>query len=182
MCYQPDLWRVSYSARRHLPTLVPAFITNFVAQLATPYLPIKIDPLHRVRAWDGVAQTVSEARQQLLAEGKPVFIITEHYGLAGTISFYLPEAKESVKGEPLVYCQSSDKPENQFYYWPGYEGRKGQNAIFVNELDRDNVRPEFPSARLLKEFESVTDLGIREVPYHDQTCRALQIYACRGLR
>jgi hypothetical protein len=182
MGHEPDLWKVSLSVRRHLPALAPASSTNLIAQLAMPYLPLKLDPLHRVRAWDGVARTVGEARQDLLTEGKPVFIIAEHYGLAGTISFYLPEAKESVRGEPLVYCQSTEKPENQFYFWPGYDGRKGQNAIFVNELDRDNAQPEFPPARLLKEFESVTDLGVREVLYHDQVCRALQLFACRGLR
>ena len=186
MGHEPDLWRVSFPVRRHLGELVPATSTNMAAQLivqlAKPYLPLKLDPLHRVRAWDGVARTVGEARENLLTEGKPVFIIAEHYGLAGTISFYLPEAKESVGGEPLVYCQSSEKPENQFYFWPGYDGRKGQNAIFVNELDRDNVQPEFPPARLLNEFESVTDLGVREVLYHDQVCRALQLFACRGRR
>src|SRR2546430_4511940 len=48
------------------------------------------------------------ARRELLAEGKPVFIIAGHYRLAGELSFYLPEIKAAdvpmVKGE--FACQT----------------------------------------------------------------------------
>jgi len=68
-------------------------------------------------------------------EGKPAFIIGGHYGITGEMSFYLPEARTNIVDRPLVYFLSSDKPENQFYFWPGYrEQRQGQNAIFVREM------------------------------------------------
>ena len=94
-----------------------------------------------MRGWSDVARVAGEARQALLAEGKPVFIIADHYGLVGEISFYLPEAKAAVTSDPLVFYRTDSRAVNQFYFWPGYEDRKGQNAIFVRELDRDKPRP-----------------------------------------
>ncbi len=182
LLYQSDLWRVTQPVRRGIATFIPEHKTNLIEKLSAPYLPVNIDPLHRVRAWHDVAKAAGDARQTLLAEGKPVFIIADHYGLAGTISFYLPEAKETVRGEPMVYCRSSAAPENQFFFWPGYTNRIGQNAIYVLELSRNNLIPLPPPARLTAEFESVTDLGIVPIYYHDQLCRPLQLFACRGLR
>jgi hypothetical protein len=141
--------------------------TNLIAKATGWRLPVNQDPLHRVREWSEVARVAGVARQELLADGKPVFIIADHYGLVGEISFYLPEAKEA---------------ENQFYFWLGYKDRKGQNAIFVRELARDRTGdPPAPPA-MEQEFESVTLMGVRNVLYHGRVLRPLQIYACRGLR
>jgi hypothetical protein len=138
--------------------------------------------LHRIRQWSEVARAAGDARRELLAEGKPVFIIADHYGLVGEISFYLPEARAALADEPLVFYQTTPAPVNQFYYWPGYKDRKGQNAIFIRELERDRAsNPPVPPA-LREEFESVTDMGVRDVLYHGRVLRPLQIFACRGLR
>ena len=156
--------------------------TDLLYKLTGRRLPVNQDPLHRVREWSEVARVAGEARRDLLAEGKPTFIIASDYGLAGEISFYLPEAKAAVAGEPLVFCETIGAPSNQFYFWPGYENRKGQNAVFVRELDRDRTfDPPIPP-ELTQEFESVTDLGVREVLYYGRVIRPLQIFACRGLR
>ncbi len=157
--------------------------TNLIEKLSGHFLPVKLDPLHRVREWDTTAQVVEKTRQTLLAEGKPVFIIANHYGMTGELSFYLPEARTNVRAQPLVYCRSSEIPENQFYFWPGYETRKGENALFVLELDRDNPQPKPPPARLEAEFESVSSIGVTNVLYHDRfLLRPLQFFACRGLK
>jgi len=157
--------------------------TNVIQKVSGHFLPVRLDPLHRVREWDTTAKVMGQAREQMLGEGKPVFIITDHYGLAGQISFYLPEARTEVKRTPLVYYRSSDVPENQFYFWPGYNERKGENAIYVKELDRDNPMPEKPPERLKSEFESVTDLGVTNIMYHNTLLlRPLQLFACRGLK
>jgi hypothetical protein len=157
--------------------------TDVVQKLTGSYLPVNRDPLHRVREWTTTARVVGEARRQLLAEGKPVFIITDNYGMAGQISFYLPEARNNAQGTPLVYCHSSEVPENQFYFWPSYNERKGENAIYVHELDRNKPIPVEPSGRLRAEFESVTSLGVTIVLYHEKyLLRPLQIFACRGLK
>jgi membrane-associated phospholipid phosphatase len=156
--------------------------TNLLQKATGRYLPVSQDPLHRVREWSEVARVVGEARRDLLAEGKPTFIIASGYGLAGEISFYLPEAKATVTTEPLVFCQTNGPPSNQFYFWPGYKDRKGQNAVFLRELDRDRTFDPPVPPELEQEFESVTSLGVRDVLYHGRVIRPLQFYACRGLR
>jgi 4-amino-4-deoxy-L-arabinose transferase-like glycosyltransferase len=166
-----------------LPLVILGHNTDGVGKLIGRPLPVKLDVLHRVRQWQEVAAVVARARQKLLAEGKPVFIIAGHYGLAGEISFYLPEAKAGVPDHPLVYCLSSANPDNQFYFWPGYRRRQGENAIFVRELDRARPAPTPPPARLGQEFESVTDLGVHQVLYQNRyLLRPLQIFECRALR
>jgi len=166
-----------------LPLVILAHNTNGVAKLIGRPLPVKLDVLHRVRQWPQVAAVVGQARQDLLAEGKPVFIIAGHYGLAGELSFYLPEAKAGVPDDPLVYCLAQGRPDNQFYFWPGYSRRTGQNAIYVRELARDPPVPRPPPPQLEQEFESVTSLGVRDVLYQDRyLLRPLQFFECRGLR
>ncbi len=145
-------------------------------------LPVNQDPLHRVREWSGVAQVAGEARKQLLAEGKPVFIIADHYGLVGEITFYLPEARTNIASDPLVFYRKSPIPRNQFYFWPGYDDHKGQNAVFLRELNRDHIEPGPVPAFLENEFDSVTDLGVRKVLYRNRVIRPMQVFACRGLR
>ena len=165
-----------------LPLVILGHDTNGLAKIIGRPLPVKLDVLHRVRQWPQVAAVVGQARQDLLAEGKPVFIIAGHYGLAGELSFYLPEAKAGVPDDPLVYCPTTDRPVNQFYFWPGYSLRQGQNAIFVCELDRYQPVRKPPPAPLEKEFLSVTELGVRNVLYQDRyVLRPLQIFECRGL-
>ena len=108
--------------------------TDLVQHFVGRPLPPKPDPLTRVRGYQQMAAIVEEAREKLLAEGKPVFIIASHYGTTGLMSFYIPEARTNITTDPLVYCQPTAKPENQFYFWPGYkESRAGQNAIFLRE-------------------------------------------------
>ena len=114
----------------------------------------------------------------MLVEGKPVFIIGDHYGITGLLSFYLPEAKAGVPDNPIVFYQSSAKPQNQFYFWPGYKERKGANAIYVQQTNGPHPPPE----RLQKEFASITDLGIHEIRYRDRIFHRIQLFECRDLR
>jgi membrane-associated phospholipid phosphatase/4-amino-4-deoxy-L-arabinose transferase-like glycosyltransferase len=166
-----------------LPLVVLGHSPGLVAKVIGRPLPVNLDVLHRVRQWSRVAAVVGQARQELLAEGKPVFIIAGHYGLAGELSFYLPEAKAGVPGDPLVYCMTNGGPDNQFYFWPSYGGRQGQNALYVQELDRDRPLPKPPPPQLATEFQSVTHLGVRNVLYQDRyLLRPLEIFECRGLR
>ena len=147
---------------------------------------------------------VHRAREKLLQEGRPAFIIADHYGMAGEFSFYLPEAKAALPGLPLVYSQRSSVPNNQLCFWPEYcyeLHRSGENAVYVAEtgpfplengwlwrwLRRKPVRyarvppPVVPPALLLNQFESVTDLGAYEVKLGDRVFRRLQLFECRNL-
>jgi hypothetical protein len=179
--------------------------TDLMRKVISRSLPATIDPLRRVRSWSETARVIGAERARLAAEGKPVFIIADHYGMAGQLSFNLPEAKNAVnKGKPFVYAKTQTQPRNQFYFWPGYrEGHRGENAIFVDELSAPKLArgwwrnwlrgkgPIYSDAPLRKpaippivrdEFESVTDLGVREIKYRGRVFRRVQLYACRNLK
>jgi hypothetical protein len=179
--------------------------TDLVQHFAGRPLPPKIDPLTRVRGYDEMAATVEDARAKLLEEGKPVFIIAGHYGITGELSFCIPEARTNVVTNPLVYFQSSSNAVNQFYFWPGYVGnRTGQNAIFVRELRvprlvkgwvplwlkgepmedlaREESEPQPAPTSLLREFDSVKDLGVYNTYYRSRIFHTIQLFECRDLR
>jgi membrane-associated phospholipid phosphatase len=181
--------------------------TALIAKITGSPLPGEIDPTHRARGQRETAEVVESAREKLATQGQPAFIIADHYGLTGELSFYLPAAHDALKSEPLVYCVDSDKPMNQFYFWANYryrQHRPGQNAIYASiispyplepgwlwkwltrqqvEYDFARIPPSpYPPPRMVQEFESVTDLGIQEVRVHDQLIRRLHLWACYHLK
>ena len=158
--------------------IVPLHDTKLIAKVLPFKIPPKSDPLTRVLGWKEMAQVVGKARAELLAEGKPVFLIGDHYGITSLLTFYTPEAKQGVPENPLVFFRSTAEPRNQFYFWPGYRDRKGQNAIYVRGSDRPMPAPE----SLQREFETVTDLGMHEVIYKRRVLHRVQLFACRDLR
>ncbi|HEX8678983.1 MAG TPA: glycosyltransferase family 39 protein [Chthoniobacterales bacterium] len=159
--------------------VVLAHETMLIRRLTGYALPPKLDPLRRVLGWKSAAETVEAERRRLAAEGNPVFVIGAHYGITSLLTFYTPGARQADTRTPFIYSISSDEPRNQFYFWPGYSDRKGQDAIFVEKADAAGP----PPLRLREEFESVTDLGLRAVYDKDRgEIRRIQLFACRRLR
>jgi 4-amino-4-deoxy-L-arabinose transferase-like glycosyltransferase len=179
--------------------------TDLTRKIISRTLPAEVDPLRRVRSWSEAARVVGAQRQQLLLEGKPVFVVTDHYGMAGELSFYMPEAKAAVReNRTFVYTKTAARAKNQFYFWPGYRShRRGENAIFVDEVSAPKfvsgwwwkwlrgekqlytqapVAAANPPRELVDEFESVSDLGVWEVKYRGRVFRRLQLFACRNLK
>jgi len=175
---------------------------NLVNKLIHRKLPPKLDLLHRVHGWREMAQIVGQARQELAAEGPPAFIIAEHYGYTSQLSFYLPEAKRQILAEPLVYFYATPHPRNQFFFWPNYLQRRGQNALFVREIDTPALRKDWfsrwwhqdsdiflpnlkqggpPPAEVRAQFDSFTNLGVRDVVYDGAIVRRVQLIQCRHL-
>ena len=165
-----------------LPLIVLLHDTNLTGKLLGFTLPPKSDPLVRVRGWSELGRVVEAERQKILAvEGKPTFLIGAHYGITSLLSFYIPEAKAGVPHAPLVFYQSSPKPENQYGFWPGYASRKGQSAIHVQELKK-GAQPEPPPARLAAEFTRIEDLGTRDIQYRGQTIHTVRLLLCEELK
>jgi hypothetical protein len=183
--------------------VVMAHDTQLLNKILHRRLPARLDLLHRVHGWKETARIVGQARQKLEAEGKSAFIICEHYGFTSEISFYLPEAKNHVTTDPLVFYQATTKPDNQFYFWPNYLDHTGQNAIFVREIEKPRLRPGWfklwwnhgenlyidtapvappPPPNIRQEFESVTNVGIKDVLDNGNIVRRLQLFECRNLR
>jgi hypothetical protein len=174
---------------------------NLFEKLLGRPVPAKLDLLHRARGWKEVAALAGQARQDLAAEGPPAFIIGQDYGITSQIAFYLPEAKSRILTDPLVFFYATSTPENQFYYWPNYLNRTGQNAIFVRDFDRPSLRPNWFSlwwhhdnnifepgepkiplpAEVRAQFDSFTDLGVRDIVAHGGLVRRVQLVACRHL-
>jgi hypothetical protein len=168
-------------------------------------LPGDADPLRRVRGYRETAACVEQAREKLIPEGRPAFIICGHYGITGLFTFYLPEARAALHTQPLVYCITSARPENQFYFWPEYRypgHHKGENAIFVIEPGTASLehgwfwkwlagkevlvaREPMPISTpplLLQQFESVTNLGVQEIMVDGRIMKRIQLFECRNLR
>ena len=179
---------------------------NFFAENLGRPLPGDVDPLRRVNGYAAAAACVEQAREKLEQPGKPAFIICGHYGITGEFTFYSPKARAALHtGEPLVYCITSTRPQNQFYFWPEYrypEHRRGQNAIYVVEpgtarlehgwlwkwLNGDDVQvareptPADANSTLKQQFETVTDLGIREIKVDGRIMKRIQLFECYNLR
>jgi hypothetical protein len=176
---------------------------NLVNKLLHRKLPPKLDLLHRVHGWKELASIAGRARDELAAEGPTAFIIADHYGLTSQLSFYLPEAKSRAIEEPLVYFVATVHPRNQFYYWTNYLHRTGQNALFVREVSPPALRPDWlarwwrqdpdifqpdnpqdgpPPPELLRQFDSCTKLGVRDVVFDGAIVRRVQLIQCRHLR
>ncbi len=167
-------------------------------------LPGDKDPSHRVRGWRETAQLVEAERIQWDTNA---FIIADHYGTTGLYSFYSPTARQAVQTHtPLVYCIDTDKPINQFFFWDDYnyrEHRHGENALFVVRLEpypleqgwlkkwlrheeihyRDIPAPQPVSERIASQFESVTNLGVREITLPDhRVFQRVQLFGCCHLK
>jgi hypothetical protein len=159
--------------------VVPLHDTKLVGKMFGKSLTVQQDPLTRVQGWKEMARVVRQAWLDLNGEGKPAFIIANHYGTTSLLTFYIPEARTGIPDQPLVYFISTGEPKNQFYFWPGYQMRKGENAIFIGTVDRsERDAPE----SLRKEFASVTDLGMRDILYRDKVFHQIQLFACRGFQ
>jgi hypothetical protein len=184
-----------------LVLVVILYDPNLVNKLLHRKLPPKLDLLRRVHGWKETARIAGLARQDLAAQGPPAFIIADHYGLTSEITFYLPKAKREVNAEPLVYFVAGAHALNQFYYWPNYLHRAGQNALFVREIDRPALRPDWfarwwrgtniflpdhphgwaAPPELLRQFDSCTDLGVRDVVFDGAIVRRMQLIQCLHL-
>jgi hypothetical protein len=167
-------------------------------------LPGEADESHRLRAWAETAGVVEAEREKLATPGEPAFIIADHYGRTGELTFYSPPARAALGTEPLVYCVVSPQPANQFYFWPEYDyrrSRQGQNAIYVSLVSSSGLEdgwfwhwlkrepiatrpaPAEPVPELMAaEFQTVTDLGVREVKLNDRVFHRVHLWACYHLK
>jgi membrane-associated phospholipid phosphatase len=179
--------------------------SNLIGKIAGEPLPGAIDPLHRVRAWKTGAELVEGEREKLEAQGKPAFIICDDYETTGEFTFYSEPARKAVALHlPIVYCEDSDTPGNQFYFWPEYNyraARQGENAIYADDVGAGDLEhgwvpkwlhheplslrplsPPPPPARMVSEFEKVEDLGMRDIMYRDRVFHRVHLWACYNLK
>jgi len=179
--------------------------TDLIGRIAGHRLPGDVDPLRRVQGYRETAAYVEQARERLSQEGKPAFIICDHYGLTSLCTFYLPQARAALRTTPLVYPIAYPVPDNQFYFWPEYrypELRQGDNAIYVAEVGSRRLErgwfwkwlrgepvgfagvppPVLLPPLLAQQFESVLDRGVHEVKVEGRIFKRVHLFECRELR
>lgn len=178
--------------------------TRLVRFITGKPLPGDADPAHRSAGWRETVQVVEAERERFDTNS---FIIADHYGPTGLFSFYSPTARAAaIAHQPIIYCIDADAPANQFWFWDEYDYRKhrrGENAVFVLRLDpypleqgwiwkwlrgesvtnRYAPPPRNTPPRIAAEFESVTNLGVREIKMRDgRIFQRVQIFGCTRLK
>lgn len=178
--------------------------SDLIGRIFPAKLPGDVDFSHRLRGWRETALAIESERAQFDPQA---FIIADHYGPTGLYSFYSPAAHDAaITPTPLVYCLDSDMPINQFPFWDQYnyrEHRRGENALFVLRLDpyklesgwvwkwlageqighRQVPLPRAVPERIAAEFESVTNLGVREIKIRDgRVFQRVQLFGCYHLK
>jgi membrane-associated phospholipid phosphatase len=162
---------------------LPAVIFIHDTDLLKKAVPIQLkpgsDPLCRVRGGSDLARVMEEQRLRLEQKTDvPTFLLADHYGRASLLNFYNPTARALLPDDQLSFVLSSDRPQNQYWFWPSYRSRTGENAIFVRQSATVKKAPR----RLREEFEQVESLGIFKIRHDGAVCQQVQIFACRGLR
>jgi hypothetical protein len=95
------------------------------------------DPSARARGWQTAAEKIEEIRNAYEAgHDQKVFLIANKYGTAASVGYYLPHPRRELENNPPVYVPESAWPENQFYYWPRYDG-----MLDFADAAREKLRP-----------------------------------------
>jgi membrane-associated phospholipid phosphatase len=146
--------------------------TNLTEKLFGFTLPANLDPLRRVRGWSEMARLIAEERAKSGAQ----FVICGHYGSTSLATFYTPETRQAPAAHDSIYVVATDRPQNQYYFWPNYLNRSGEDALLV--LRAGWAVPE----EIKAQFESIESLGQRPVLYRGREFHQLEFYHCRNLR
>jgi hypothetical protein len=124
------------------------------------------EPTARMRGHQALAKAVQDRLDALRARGESPFILASTYGLASTLSFYLP-------GQPETYCLSwnfgmTAKPVNQHDLWhpnPRHEPDAFRNRTAVI-IDDNNMPPNNAKRMIRKDvfgrIESLEDVNVEE--------------------
>ena len=150
-----------------LPLVILGHNTDGLAKLIGRPLPVKLDVLYRVRQWRQIAAVVGQARQELLAEGKPVFIIAGHCGLAGNFRFISRKPKRASRTSRWCIAWPAGGRTINSTFGPAIAGARARMPFTSASWTAISLCPNRPGA-VGKEFESVTSLGVRNVLYQDR--------------
>jgi hypothetical protein len=106
-------------------------------------------------------------------------VVTDHYGWAGELSFYMDGPGPVAAKTPTVTVLESERPINQLWFWPEYRysGRPGLTVLYVHPEGRTGLNASWATR-----YESVTDLGVRDVEVRGRVFHRLHLYACRNQR
>ena len=126
-----------------------------------------------------IGARVSEGVREMAAkDGHEPFIFSDNYRLASEIGFY------SDKHYPN-YCINVGQRHNQYDFWPGFEGKLGQNAICVREdlLQRGGESDEaLPIEELKNAFARVAPPESFLIKRMGVPVKRFEIYRCYNFK
>jgi hypothetical protein len=126
-------------AVHHMEWFYPAIAKHLPDATGRWPVPLRLyEPTARMRGHQVLARAVQERVDSLQAKGESPFILTATYGLASTLSFYLP-------GQPETYCLSwnfgmTARPVNQHDLWhpnPRHDPDAFRNRVAIVVEDRN---------------------------------------------
>ena len=165
-----------------LPLMILIHETAWISKFIGRPVPAHLDPLNRLRGFRELATVVGTEYAKLAASGNPSYILCQHYGYTGLLSFYLPDAKARVgTAEPLVYVRRGEKPKDQFWFWPEYEYRTKKGANFLLVF-KDDEPTELPLEELRTQFREVEALGNFPVLRKGQEVHRIRLVVARAQR
>jgi len=94
------------------------------------------DPSTRARGWQTASERIQQIRDAYEAEHGPVFLIANKYVTAASVGYYLPHPRREFPDHPPIYVPESAWPDNQFYFWPRYDG-----LVDYTDVAREKLRP-----------------------------------------
>ncbi len=137
-------------------------------------LPPKLDPQARLKGWRELAAEVDKT-----APPAPYFVFSDAYQASSELAFYM-------KGQPITYCARTGRRMNQYDLWPGFEGLRGENAVFVTIGDSnmpEAVKAAF--AGFTKKTFMEKENGGKIVTGKDKKGKMLSVYTiftCYGFK
>lgn len=140
--------------------------TNLTEKVFGFKIPAKFDALRRARGWSELAKVVAEEKEKSGAN----FVIGGHYGITSLLIFYTPEAHRAASSQNLIYTTATDRPKNQYFFWPNYLERVGESALIVIRSGAE-MSPE-----LQRQFATLDDLGERKILYRGREFHTIHLY------
>ncbi len=150
----------------------------------------------RLRGWQQTAQVVGEVRKNVEQQlGRPVFLIAENYGVAGSLCHYLDDKRIESPGHPAVYVEESPVAANQFHFWGRYDEYQprtgkvldeqedsaeygvnqfaGRTALYITTRDEKK-----PPSTLIRTFDHWEIAGDYDLKQGGKPLRKIRIFIC----
>ena len=125
--------------------------------------PAEKSPVSKISGWKQLAKNVSLSHEQL----PEAFIFSDYYMITAELAFYCDD-------NPTVYCANFGNRMNQYDMWPGFEGKVGQDAIYV---PRGRVNEKVYDA-----FDSV-ELSVCEIKdLYGKTVKSFNVCKCYNFK
>lgn len=169
--------------------------TDLARAVGIPW-PLQRDHTARLRGWQASAAAVHKFRRDFeQANGQPVFLIGENYGVAAALSYYLPEKRVEGPGHPPIYVEESPVPTSQFHFWGRYDEFEARTAPVMDDQEdsaeyganrfagrtalyittRDEKRPPSILKRTFERCERGPDFLIKE---NGELLRTVRVFIC----